>query len=285
MDSAERRQIVQDISRDILKDIIAFCNKHGIEYFMFFGSLLGTIRHQGIIPWDDDIDITMTRENYCRFIECAKSDGKEFLAKNEMIINGSGSIKYVSELKIGRRGTIYCPKMGMDLDINKQITVDIFCTDHLKGSYVKNIQRNNMIRLFFQISKQKWDEKRYLMRVFKHSTSPFKNLRIISLLFMHILRFLIGEKGIESIVYKMAVDKTGNSTYMGIVCGIRRPIYFSSGFKLKTAKFDGLDVLIPDNYDEILTEIYGDYMQLPPENERIGLDKFEVVLEVNPEYS
>ena len=104
MDLIERRKIVQDISRDVLKDVIAFCEKHDIEYFMIFGSLLGVIRHKGMIPWDDDIDVAMTRENYNRFLACVKQDGKELLARNHVKINGSGSEKYASEIQGDWRG-------------------------------------------------------------------------------------------------------------------------------------------------------------------------------------
>lgn len=281
MNTEEQRQIVQDISRDVLKDIVAFCEKHDIGYFMIFGSLLGAVRHKGIIPWDDDIDIAMTRENYYRFLDCVKADGGDLLRKNVLTINGSGSTQYVSEIKIGRRGTTYCPKIGVDLDINKYITVDIFCVDYLKDSYVKSIDQKNKLRVLLAIAKLNWPEKRFMMRVFNQASSPLKYLKIIAMPALHLFRMLFTEKGIERIIYKMAVDATNSSRYMGVTMGVRNPVYFSSGFGLKKAEFDDLMVSIPDNYDEILTSAYGDYMTPPPEDQRCGLDRFETVLEVN----
>ena len=281
MDHNESRQTVQRICLEILEEIIVFCEKHQIEYFMMYGSLIGAVRHGGMIPWDDDIDIAMTRKNYLRFIECVRNDGSELLRRNEMKINGSGSTKYVSEAKIGRRGTKYCSKIGEDLDINSQITVDIFCVDYLKASYIKHINQYNLLRRFLSFSKLNWQEKLFLIRVFKQHKNPLKYLFIIGLYLIHPLRLIFTEKGIERLIYKMAVDSTGESKYMGIVCGVRRPLYFSSAFSLKKVKYDNINVLIPSNYDEILTFIYGDYMTLPPENERYGRDKTDFVLEVN----
>ena len=95
MNIVERRRILQNVSHEVLNDIVLFCKKHEIEYFMMFGSLIGAIRHKGMIPWDDDIDIAMTRENYRRFVECVKTDEKDLLQNNEVHISGSGSIEYV----------------------------------------------------------------------------------------------------------------------------------------------------------------------------------------------
>ena len=281
MNIEERRKIVQKTALDVLKDIIDFCEKHNIEYFMIFGSLLGAVRHKGMIPWDDDIDIAMTRKNCLKFIQCVKSDDGEFLQHNEMIVNGSGSTEYVSELKIGRRGTKYCPKIGADLKINSQITVDIFCVDYLKPSYVKHINRNFQVRRFLSIMKLNWDEKRFLMRVFKQENSSFKHLRIYALYLMHILRWVLTEKGIERIIYKMSVDPTKSSEYQGIVMTVESPCFFNTVYKLIKVDFEDMKVYIPSNYDEILSRSYGDYMTPPPEDKRYGLDKFEIVLEVN----
>ena len=281
MNTTERRKIVQKISREILNDVIVFCEKHEIEYFMMFGTLLGAVRHGGMIPWDDDIDIAMTRKNYLRFIECVKTDGGDLLRNNELKINGSGSVEYVSEAKVGRRYTKYCPKIGEGLEINSQITVDIFCVEFLKYSYVRNLNRNNKLRLFLVTTKLNWDEKRFLIRVFKQGNSRLKYLLISALYLLQLLRLILTEKGIERIIYMMAVDPTNSSKYMGIVIGNRQPSCFSSDFTLNKVPFDDLNVFIPSNYDEILTKAYGDYMTPPPEDKRYGLDKLEMVLEIN----
>lgn len=281
MNAVEQKKIVLNISRGVLKDIVSFCENHDIEYFMMYGSLIGAVRHHGVIPWDDDIDIAMTRDNYYRFLEYLKTDGDEFLQKYNLWVNGSGSVEYVSELKIGKLGTKYCLKIGEDLDINKFITVDIFCVDYFKPSYISSINLKNKLRVFLSVSKLNWSEKRYMMRVFRNGNSDFWYLKVFALCLMHILRLIWTEKGIEHIIYKMAVDETKKSKYMGIVMGGLRPAFWGSDFSLEKVVFDDLDVFIPDNYDEILSRIYGDYMTPPPEDKRYRIDRQETILEVS----
>lgn len=68
----------KQIELEILAFIDSFCKKNNIDYFINYGTLIGAIRHKGFIPWDDDIDISMTRENYERFIQLFKREQSKY---------------------------------------------------------------------------------------------------------------------------------------------------------------------------------------------------------------
>jgi lipopolysaccharide cholinephosphotransferase len=72
---------IQNADLDILKDVDAFCRSHGIKYAMAYGTLLGAVRHKGFIPWDDDIDLIMRREDYIRFQKEYSSEKYSFISR------------------------------------------------------------------------------------------------------------------------------------------------------------------------------------------------------------
>lgn len=75
----EELKKVQECELEILAEVIKVCNENSIEYFVIGGTALGAVRHSGFIPWDDDIDIGMTRDDYERFLKIAPSKLKSDL--------------------------------------------------------------------------------------------------------------------------------------------------------------------------------------------------------------
>ena len=70
---------IKDVEKQILCKYIEICEKYHLRYFVAFGTLLGTVRHKGFIPWDDDIDVGMPREDYERFLQIAQKEcGEEY---------------------------------------------------------------------------------------------------------------------------------------------------------------------------------------------------------------
>ena len=275
---------IQKINQEILRNIIEICDRHHIDYFMVYGTLLGTIREGGPIPWDNDIDIGMTRENYMRFLEVAPGD---LDPRNEINIMGSGSTKYLSELKIGRKNTWVYLEGTRDMNIMRQIQVDVFLFDYVRQLPPARKRFYEKIRKFLYITKLNWDEKRLIMMVMDEGKRRGRLFFKAGLVTLHVLRALVTEERIEQLMYEMFIDKTKKSGQMGIILENA-----SSGGRVATwpvemltnlieMNYADIRVKVPACYDQFLTDIYGDYMTPPPEDKRYRrhLDRF--VLEIN----
>ena len=124
---------LQLICLEILKEIDRVCKKHNILYWLDSGSMLGAVRHNGFIPWDDDLDIAMFRDDYNRFLEIASKELKE----NYFLQTHQTDSEYpLFFAKVRRNNTFIDEKRYRRLNIHKGIYVDIFPVDKL-GSNIK----------------------------------------------------------------------------------------------------------------------------------------------------
>jgi len=255
---------VQEIDTELLFMIDDICQKYHIEYYLFYGTLLGCIRHEGPIPWDDDVDIAMTRENYKQFLNVVYNeiDGSRYVVK----LMGSGSADYVTEIKIGKLNTTYCMPGTENIDIMNHVQLDIFCLDYAKKMSKK--QWNLKIKLWklLRLTGLNGSEKKLLQMMIEQSASHFKWVYKCGLSFLHLMRALVGEKNIERIGYHLFVDEKKKSN-MFAVAG-EASIWPKNLFSVETKKYAGRYLSVPTGYDEILRIEYGEYMVFPPKEER-----------------
>lgn len=258
---------VQEINYELLCIVDKICQKYDIQYFLFYGTLLGAVRHQGTIPWDDDVDIAMTRENYLHFIKIAQEelDGKQYFVK----IMGSGSTDYVSELKIGRVGTTYCMAGTENTEVMHNVFLDVFCMDYVKMLSPNAFNYRSKLWGLLRTIKLNWSEKNLLCICIDKSGHRFKFFYKLGLYMMHFLRFIIGEKNIEKWGYNLFVDKQRKNNFMMAVSSLSRNIYHVE-WLLDTELLFYRDRFfpVPKNYDAVLKTDYKDYMKLPPEEKR-----------------
>ena len=127
MDDVTLRK-VQLVQLEIAKEIKAICERNNIEFFLESGTLLGAVRHGGFIPWDDDLDLGMTRSNYNKFIECASKelDNKYFLQTVDTDENYP-----LAFCKIRKNNTIYMEKAHEHTSFHNGIFVDVFPYDNI----------------------------------------------------------------------------------------------------------------------------------------------------------
>lgn len=254
---------VQNIELEILTEIIRICEINNIEYYLDFGSLLGAVRHGGFIPWDDDIDISMRRNDYEKFLEVAPLQLKEGFSLQHFFTEKNTPTYWA---KIVKDGTLFTEKYMQSLDINQGIFVDIFPIDKVPDS--PNLQRKHLRKIHFlrnmYISKtvsQVCTEKNKIKRIL------YTIVRRIS----HLVLKPISKKVLYNILdYEIRKFNTTNSNTIAVLATHHSTHCITTVFPLKKMYFSGICVSVPNNVDQVLKREYGDYMKLPPEKDRIG---------------
>ena len=250
---------------EVLLKFHDFCCEHNLKYWLSAGSLLGAVRHKGFIPWDDDIDVGMPREDYMKLIELFPSEGIDgiklltpFNSLNSPITFGklydSHTLKNDCEFEEKYR------KYGLD--------IDIFPWDYAP-------EDKEELNRFYK--KQYLRYKVFLSVVGAYRREEKLSKTIIKAIFMSICKLLATIKIIspEKIAKKMN-QKSMNYPKSNCLCSSMQPLgtkakgygdinHFS---QLVLAPFEEYEFFIPENYDIILKNIYGDYMVLPPEEKR-----------------
>ena len=248
---AEVRRL-QLYSLKVLKELKRVCEKNNLTYYLGEGTLLGAIRHQGFIPWDDDVDVIMPRESFDRFLALASEE----LASNYQL-------QYYHNIK---NYWVQSPKVRMldKTEFNQtnllQFTenvgpyIDIFPLDYTDPSLKKLEKQGNFI-------------KRYRRMLFlKTGFSRVKNFKQRLL---KIYSHFLSVQTIHKRINKMATKYNGGSqefiTNFGSYYDVRYETFNASAFdETLMVPFEDELFPVPKDYDYILRTIYGDYLKLPP---------------------
>lgn len=232
---------------EMLVEIDKICRKHDILYWIDFGTLLGAVRHQGFIPWDDDLDITFTTEDLHRFMEIAPKELPDWLFLQTKTTDPSfGRILN----KVRDNKSLYItPNEDFTKKYNKGIFIDLFEIQpypNVNAKLQKIIMRWYIKVSGFFIIKQKVTLKNHL------ATLSFPLIK----LFLNVIWYLfnIGKK--NKLGYEKHFNVYGNSYTKEMI------------FPLKDLSFEGHTFLAPANPDQYLTSIYGDYMKIPSKEKR-----------------
>jgi len=218
----------------MLKILDYLCQRHGIQYFLSGGSLLGAIRHKGFIPWDDDLDIGMTRKNYEKFVKLAVPE----LPYDIFFQTPETDVFYSQKSNVDARlRDKYSSYDHVGIENHKWhegLQVDIFVYD-----------RAYLPHNFFIISTNK------LLKSLNDKKKRARVLKAIS----KVLPF--------PFVYASNFLQTRGGLKLGANFIKEKELA-----KLIRTKFEDAEFLIPQGWDACLRRQYGDYMQLPPEEKR-----------------
>lgn len=255
----------------ILNEVDRICKKHNINYVLVGGTLLGAVRHNGFIPWDDDLDIAMLRKDYKRFLKICESELNEKFFLDCYKKNKNYWLPFA---KVRLKDTIYQEITQKKYSGHNEIWLDIFPLDNAKSGYSKfqKFQFTATAIFRFAISK-----KSKILSNFVFMKNKYK--RII-LWLIHCLpkKILICLQN-----FIMTFNKNDNSKYLinlGSQYGYKKQTHLREKyFPVKELEFNGKKYPVPNDYDYVLTKIYGpNYMELPPLEKRITHNPIRIKL-------
>ncbi len=246
---------IKKIEIDILSDVANFCDKNGLTYFLAYGTLIGAVRHNGFIPWDDDIDIQMPRRDYNFLINHYNENNKRYklIAPTDTCARHS-FVKIIDTKTIKIESGIDYKNgyLGIDIDV---FPIDgqpedeneyIKWFDCLQGYYKKFVRavakkNNNILKRFYNwiiVFFAGGKNGIYKRTIALHERYSFEKSEFIGT--------------IES-AFNSSKNRFDKSCYAGTI----------------NVSFENKIFKIPVGYDTILYKMYGDYMKLPDEKERI----------------
>lgn len=252
---------VHEILLAYILEVDRICKKHNIKYFLAGGTLLGAIRHKGFIPWDDDADVMMLREDYDKFIKVAQDE----LPPNLFVQNPkTEKLNHHVFTKIRIDNTLFATAhTGKFMNMHNGIFFDILSQDNTSNN--KLIQKIHIYATLITRSMvfNKWAKKRMktggnhpiLCRIANFTKDIF-SFGFLEYIQDHTITFF---KNKEDAKY----------LYDGMGRNLRRGVFPKKWLEeVIYVDFEGYKLPVPKYYDEYLTYLYGDYMQMIPVSKR-----------------
>ncbi|MCM1367593.1 MAG: LicD family protein [Roseburia sp.] len=266
MDSNDLLRL-QQTETEIMDVVDVFCREHDIPYTLYCGTALGAVRHGGFIPWDDDVDICIERAQYERFLELWSENPVD-----GYFLQGTRDcdVTTINHTKIRKDNTVFAGAFEHEREgAHHGIWIDIFPLDRVpkKKSLRKKLLFRAKLRLVYT--------RGYPI------TKRGKALELLSKMMLAIPKRMqkrIKNKS-EKAVTKYA-DTTLDFDYMSLACpedlAFIYPKTLFDGFT--RVKFGDREYSLTTEYDAMLRANYGDYMELPPEEDRKPLHDPEVLI-------
>lgn len=255
---SEKRKRVWNIELEILDEFDRICEQHGLHYFFIGGSSIGVERHQGFIPWDDDLDVGMLRSDFDKFIAVARNE-----LKDGIFLQYGSSAKEIDETsyfcRIRKTNSTGVIREQLGQACNHGIFMEIYPFDNVPNSKLLQKIQIEFSSLF-----------RQLLNYRSNKQNRTGRMRVINMMF-----FWASTEKIFKLFEKTCKAFDGLPTEMVNTVAMSNyaktgECYYHRNDVENTVKkcFEGRAVQVASGNDSILRKCYGDYMQLPPEDHR-----------------
>lgn len=260
-------QEIQAVSLEILKQVADLCEKLHLRYFLTYGTLIGAIRHKGFIPWDDDIDIMMPRKDYEELLSFFMAHKEDY--PNLKLFNSETCPDYpymIARFSDNR----YRLEVDNEKDYGIGIFIDVYPLDGLGNTLSDAIRfgrKGDILSTFcYQSTRVHYDP--------VTMTSGHKLFKAIVKLPVFLIAKTFGKKYFQRQLDRLVKIPYDEAEYVGPVVwlvGGEENIFPRNWFdELIDVPYEQYKFKVPKSYDQFLYKMYGDYMKLPPEKERVG---------------
>lgn len=259
MISGDMLRKLQMTELEILLKVDEICRKNNIKYFLVGGTLLGAVRHQGFIPWDDDLDIAMPRADYQKFVEISsKALGSQY--HFQCVENDADY--WLLFGKVRKNGTVFAESRLKNIQTNKGIFIDVFPLDD--GNEPNDLLQKIRIKTARKIQYVMYCRRGVIAGAVSSQIKILAKLsRVMSInKWMRLGQKIVSHKNRNAKYY---FNVGSNYNYK------KQTILKEKYYPLKELEFEGHRFWVPNDYDFVLKQIFGtNYMELPEKEKRVN---------------
>ena len=252
----ETMKKVWAVELELLEQFQTVCKRHGLQYYAIGGTLLGAVRHKGFIPWDDDIDVGMPREDYNRFLELCEAE----LSYPYRLVTPWNDACYRAHAQIRNCGTTGYPAIDKSLSCNKGIFIDIFPLDGVADSkpafafQMLQMKLLNRILVNYYYFDAVHPDPPVAKKMFHHAVCAMMKLFDVKRVYAYY----------DRIAARYSKKPTAKVGELSILFGDKRYHWRREVFKMSTElPFEHMKISVPTGWEEFLTNTFGDYGKIP----------------------
>lgn len=250
----------------ILDDFIRICEDYHLEYFGIAGTGIGALRHKGFIPWDDDIDIAMPRRDFERLLRIVEKK----MSDRYLVLNAERYPNYpLMTTRLVKKGTVFVEEVMKDVDCPFGIFLDLYVLDNVADNPV-----------LYQI--QSWTawfwSKLMILRAIPRPTLQQRGIKakliwaVCGMAYKAMKLLHISPQWLrmrcERVCRKYNKYRTRRMAFLPDTSPYWNVVDRTRCYPLRKLEFEGRRMNFPGNIEEMLTKMYGDFMQLPPVEKR-----------------